>query len=74
MVSPENNPNWMFDCGLLDDVYVPGGDLPSLNHGFQWPTNAFPPPPPPVLRFVFVVFFFYLSISRFDFFVSFIVI
>ncbi|KAL8107820.1 transcription factor bHLH115-like [Apium graveolens] len=41
MVSPENNPNWMFDCGLLDDVPVPNGHLPSLDPAFQWPTNAF---------------------------------
>nr|WKV22683.1 bHLH15 [Bupleurum chinense] len=44
MVSTENNQNWMFDCGLLDDVPVPGGDLPSLGTGYQWPTHAFPLP------------------------------
>lgn len=54
MVSPENNPNWMFDCGLLDDVPVPGGHLPSLEPRFQWPTNAFPDST--VLRFVFLHF------------------
>lgn len=42
MISPENNSNWVFDYGLLDDIPVPGGDLPPLEPGFQWPTNAFP--------------------------------
>lgn len=40
-MSPENNSNWLFDCGLLDDVPVPGADLPSPESGFQWPTTGF---------------------------------
>ncbi|KAJ4703277.1 transcription factor ILR3-like [Melia azedarach] len=30
MSSPEN-PNWIFDYGLLEDIGVPGGELPSLD-------------------------------------------
>ncbi|KAG5246858.1 transcription factor ILR [Salix suchowensis] len=26
MVSPNNNANWVFDCGLIEDVPVPGGE------------------------------------------------
>ncbi|EEF43955.1 transcription factor ILR3 [Ricinus communis] len=31
MVSPSDNANWAFDYGLIEDIPVPGGDLPSLD-------------------------------------------
>lgn len=40
-MSPEENANWLFDYALIDDIPVPGGNLPSLEPGFQWPSNAF---------------------------------
>lgn len=40
MVSPENS-NWFFDCGLIEDTPVPGGDLPSLEPGINWSSQAF---------------------------------
>nr|WIE96141.1 basic helix-loop-helix transcription factor [Loropetalum chinense var. rubrum] len=43
MVSPENS-NWIFDYGLLEDIPVPGGDLPSLELGFNWPSHNFTGP------------------------------
>ncbi|KAK9267519.1 hypothetical protein L1049_009947 [Liquidambar formosana] len=36
MVSPENT-NWIFDYGLIEDITVPGGDLRSLEPGYNWP-------------------------------------
>lgn len=42
MTSPENNPSWILDYGLLEDLPAPGDDLPSsLEQGFHWPPNAF---------------------------------
>ncbi|KAI4296518.1 hypothetical protein L6164_036468 [Bauhinia variegata] len=39
MNSPEN-PNWVFDYGLIVDIPVPGGDLPSLDPpNFSWPSH-----------------------------------
>ncbi|XP_021894443.1 transcription factor bHLH115-like [Carica papaya] len=41
MVSPEN-PNWVFDYALLEDISVPGGDLPSLDPpGVLWSSHSF---------------------------------
>ncbi|XP_058092122.1 transcription factor ILR3-like isoform X2 [Magnolia sinica] len=40
MVSPEN-PNWLFDCGLIDDISVPGGDFQPPAPGFYWPSQGF---------------------------------
>ena len=34
-MSTNDNSNWVFDYGLIEDIAVPGGDLPSLD----------PPPP-----------------------------
>lgn len=36
MVSPEEDPNWIFDYGLIDDVPVP-----SLQATFNWPSHDF---------------------------------
>ncbi|KAK3024949.1 hypothetical protein RJ639_042756 [Escallonia herrerae] len=42
MIPPEENgSNWLFDYGMLDDIPVPGGDLPSLGPGFTWPSDGF---------------------------------
>ncbi|XP_010267809.1 PREDICTED: transcription factor ILR3 [Nelumbo nucifera] len=35
MVSPEN-PNWLYDYGLMDDISVPGGDFTASTAGFHW--------------------------------------
>ncbi|PON88180.1 Basic helix-loop-helix transcription factor [Trema orientale] len=36
------NPNWVFDYSLIEDLGVPGGDLPSLEPpGFTWPSHSF---------------------------------
>uniref|UniRef100_A0A5B6ZUJ0 Putative transcription factor ILR3-like n=1 Tax=Davidia involucrata TaxID=16924 RepID=A0A5B6ZUJ0_DAVIN len=40
MVSPEENSNWLFDYGVIEDIPLPGGDLSSLEP-FNWPSNAF---------------------------------
>ncbi|XP_073303770.1 transcription factor bHLH115-like isoform X1 [Primulina huaijiensis] len=34
--SEENPSNWVFDYSLLEDIPVPGGDLPSLDSNFHW--------------------------------------
>ncbi|CAN1222210.1 Transcription factor ILR3 [Linum grandiflorum] len=31
MVSPADNPNWVFDYALIEDLPLPGGELPSLD-------------------------------------------
>ncbi|KAJ6364082.1 hypothetical protein OIU76_029093 [Salix suchowensis] len=47
MVSPNNNANWVFDCGLIEDVPVPGGEqlcLESLDeapNGSLWSSHSF---------------------------------
>ncbi|XP_027105064.1 transcription factor bHLH115 [Coffea arabica] len=42
MASPEEDSNWVFDFGLIEDIPVPGGDLPPLDPGFQnWSNNSF---------------------------------
>ncbi|XP_019703573.2 transcription factor ILR3 [Elaeis guineensis] len=35
MGSPENS-NWVFDCPLIDDMSVAGGDFPAPGTGFYW--------------------------------------
>ncbi|XP_059661343.1 transcription factor ILR3-like [Cornus florida] len=40
MVSPEENSNWLIDYDVIEDIPVPGGNLPALEPGFQWPSNA----------------------------------
>ncbi|KAG1347289.1 Transcription factor ILR3 [Cocos nucifera] len=35
MGSPENS-NWVFDCPLIDDMPVAGGDFPAPGTGFYW--------------------------------------
>ncbi|XP_047337075.1 transcription factor ILR3-like [Impatiens glandulifera] len=35
MVSPEQS-NWIFDCGLIDDIPVPDGNFSSPAPGFTW--------------------------------------
>ncbi|KAA8519952.1 hypothetical protein F0562_014138 [Nyssa sinensis] len=42
MVSPEENSNWLFDYAVIEDSPLPGGDLPTLEPGFNWPSDAFP--------------------------------
>ncbi|CAK7350905.1 unnamed protein product [Dovyalis caffra] len=47
MVSPNDNANWVFDCGLIEDIPVPGGDLLSLEsfdetpNGSLWSSHSF---------------------------------
>ncbi|XP_034906408.1 transcription factor ILR3 [Populus alba] len=47
MVSPNDNANWVFDCGLIEDVPVPGGEqlcLESLDetpNGSLWSSHSF---------------------------------
>nr|QJQ51186.1 bHLH transcription factor bHLH4.2 [Gardenia jasminoides] len=42
MASPEGDSNWVFDFGLIEDIPVPGGDLPPLDPGFQnWSHSSF---------------------------------
>lgn len=44
MSSPYNS-NWIFDCGLLDDIGVSGGDLPSLDPPeVLWSSSTSNPP------------------------------
>ncbi|KAF8410944.1 hypothetical protein HHK36_003481 [Tetracentron sinense] len=40
MVSPENS-SWLFDYALIDDIPLPGGDVPAPATGFNWPTQPF---------------------------------
>ncbi|KAF9672204.1 hypothetical protein SADUNF_Sadunf11G0016400 [Salix dunnii] len=47
MVSPNENDNWVFDCGLMEDISVPGGDLLGLEsldetpNGSLWSSHDF---------------------------------
>ncbi|KAJ6728721.1 BHLH TRANSCRIPTION FACTOR [Salix koriyanagi] len=47
MVSPNENDNWVFDCGLMEDISVPGGDLLGLEsldetpNGSLWSSHNF---------------------------------
>ncbi|KAG7024893.1 Transcription factor ILR3 [Cucurbita argyrosperma subsp. argyrosperma] len=44
MVSAEN-PNWLFDCSLIDDIPVPNANFPVTSSSFSWavqPFNGFP--------------------------------
>ncbi|KAL3522089.1 hypothetical protein ACH5RR_014923 [Cinchona calisaya] len=43
MESPEENSNWVFDFGLIEDIpTVPAADFPVLEPGFHnWPHNTF---------------------------------
>ncbi|XP_024018931.1 transcription factor bHLH115 [Morus notabilis] len=44
MGSPEN-PNWVFDYSLIEDLPIPGGGLPALDPpSFPWPSHSFTPP------------------------------
>lgn len=51
MSSPYNS-NWIFDCGLLDDIGVSGGELPSLDPPeVLWsPSTSNPPLRYPCMR------------------------
>ncbi|KAE8650689.1 hypothetical protein Csa_009742 [Cucumis sativus] len=40
MVSPEN-PNWLFDYGLIEDIPVPDGNFPVASSSFSWPIQPF---------------------------------
>ncbi|KAK7846154.1 transcription factor ILR3 [Quercus suber] len=40
MVTPENNTNWLFDYGLMDDIPVPDANFSVPNPGFTWPVQA----------------------------------
>ncbi|PKI67643.1 transcription factor ILR3-like isoform X1 [Punica granatum] len=39
MVSPEST-NWLFDCGLIEDITVPDGSFQVSGSGFSWPIQA----------------------------------
>ncbi|KAM1034004.1 hypothetical protein ACFX2A_038316 [Malus domestica] len=42
MGSPPQNPNWVFDYSVIEDILVPGGELPSLDPPvFSWPDHSF---------------------------------
>ncbi|KAJ6725318.1 TRANSCRIPTION FACTOR ILR3-LIKE [Salix viminalis] len=47
MVLPNENDNWVFDCGLMEDISVPGGDLLGLEsldetpNGSLWSSHNF---------------------------------
>ncbi|KAG6776946.1 hypothetical protein POTOM_016737 [Populus tomentosa] len=47
MVSPNDNANWVFDCGLIEDVPVPGGEqlclesLDETSNGSIWSSHSF---------------------------------
>lgn len=52
MGSPPQNHNWVFDYGVLEDIPVPGGDLPPLDlPGFTWPPHSFVAPAAPSVDF-----------------------
>ncbi|RXH86016.1 hypothetical protein DVH24_017069 [Malus domestica] len=52
MGSPPQNPNWVLDYGVIDDILVPGGELPSLDPpGFSWPDHSFAGPTAPGVEF-----------------------
>ncbi|CAL9015278.1 PREDICTED: transcription factor ILR3-like [Prunus mume] len=52
MGSPPQNHNWVFDYGVLEDIPVPGGDLPPLDlPGFTWPSHSFVAPAAPSVDF-----------------------
>lgn len=40
MVTPENNTNWLFDYGLMDDIPVPDANFSVPNPAFTWPVQA----------------------------------
>ncbi|KAL0553792.1 hypothetical protein IC582_007696 [Cucumis melo] len=40
MVSPEN-PNWLFDYGLIEDIPVPDGNFPVTSSSFSWAIQTF---------------------------------
>lgn len=44
MVAPEeeDNSNCYFDFSLIEQIPVPGGELPSLESDFHWSSNPFP--------------------------------
>ncbi|CAI9279806.1 unnamed protein product [Lactuca saligna] len=46
MVAPEDddNSNCFFDFSLIEQIPVPGGELPSLESDFHWSSNPFPGP------------------------------
>lgn len=57
MGSPPQNHNWVFDYGVLEDIPVPGGDLPPLDlPGFTWPSRSFVAPAAPRYRNPFTFF------------------
>ncbi|KAI9093264.1 hypothetical protein K1719_027278 [Acacia pycnantha] len=40
MVGPEENTNWLFDYGLIDDITVPDESFTIPASGFSWPAQA----------------------------------
>ncbi|KAF8016372.1 hypothetical protein BT93_H1777 [Corymbia citriodora subsp. variegata] len=38
MVSPENT-NWIYDCGLIDDIAVADGEFQVSGSGYSWPVQ-----------------------------------
>ena len=44
-MSPPDNPNWVFDLGLIEDITVPAGDFPPLYPpNFSWPSHSLTAP------------------------------
>ncbi|KAK4804067.1 hypothetical protein SAY86_003884 [Trapa natans] len=39
MVSPDST-NWLYDCGLIDDIPIPDGQFQVTGSGFSWPVQA----------------------------------
>ncbi|KAJ9563068.1 hypothetical protein OSB04_008228 [Centaurea solstitialis] len=46
MDEDDNNSNCFFDFSLIEQIPVPGGELPSLESDFHWSSNPFPAPSP----------------------------
>lgn len=35
------NPSWLFDCPLMEEIPAEGGDFVGAGGGFFWPPQAF---------------------------------
>ena len=64
MGSPENS-NWVFDYSLIEDLPVPGGDLPALDPpNFScWPSHSFTPPTTTIRCLHFLWIFSFIGFS-----------
>lgn len=44
----QENPNWFFDCALIDDIHVPDATFTAPNSAFNWPLQQTLNAPPNV--------------------------